>query len=435
MQDSTFVKRLYSELPRLVERGVIDETSAGRIREHYGEPAGSGRLIFLAFGSIGALLIGGGIILLIAHNWDTFSRPTRVAISFAPLLICQGLALFVASRREASPAWREGAGIGWNLSVAAAIALVSQTYNLGGTIKDFLFAWVLLSLPVLYLLKSTAAAALSILALFFWRLSSPSFGSGAENPLYWPLLALTIPHAMAVFREDGGGHAALLGWLYCAALAGGMISANYTGIMVPFLYGCASGTLYLLGRRIEGETSSLFRRPFTAIGALGLMVLVFTFSFHEVWREISHPHNISRLYSRSSPLWEIWGLIGFWGLAWGLAAASAFVRGDKKGLIPGALPLVLGLAIIAESASEMVSAGLINLYGLAAGVTLILIGSRTGRLGTANAGMLLVLGLAFMRFLDSSQSILARGIAFIVLGTLFLTANLWLARRLKGEPA
>lgn len=49
------------------------------------------------FGILGAVLIGGGIILLLAHNWEQLGRPARVAVAFAPLVLSQALAL---------PAWR-----------------------------------------------------------------------------------------------------------------------------------------------------------------------------------------------------------------------------------------------------------------------------------------------------------------------------------------
>ncbi len=58
----------------------------------------------------GALLIGAGIILMLAHNWEDLSRPVRAALSFLPLLLAQGLAGWALVRRPESLAWREGTG-------------------------------------------------------------------------------------------------------------------------------------------------------------------------------------------------------------------------------------------------------------------------------------------------------------------------------------
>jgi uncharacterized membrane protein len=40
------------------------------------------------FSILGAALMGSGIILLLAHNWDQLSRVMRTVISFAPL-VCE----------------------------------------------------------------------------------------------------------------------------------------------------------------------------------------------------------------------------------------------------------------------------------------------------------------------------------------------------------
>ena len=67
---------------------MIDSTAAERIRAHYGEPAAfsSSRLAVAIFAVFGALLIGSGVILLLAHNWEHLGRGARAAISMTPLL-------------------------------------------------------------------------------------------------------------------------------------------------------------------------------------------------------------------------------------------------------------------------------------------------------------------------------------------------------------
>ncbi|MEJ2189814.1 MAG: hypothetical protein P8Y93_10470 [Acidobacteriota bacterium] len=63
-------RRLLSELPRLEAVGVIDATTAERIREHYAShPAFSSSRLAMAISAVlGTLLIGAGVILLLAHN-------------------------------------------------------------------------------------------------------------------------------------------------------------------------------------------------------------------------------------------------------------------------------------------------------------------------------------------------------------------------------
>ena len=101
------VKWLLSELPGLEAQGVIDGPAADRLRTHYaGQASGVGRRLVVAiFAVFGALLIGGGVILLLAHNWEAFGRGTRAAIALTPLAAVQVLVGWVLVKRSESTAW------------------------------------------------------------------------------------------------------------------------------------------------------------------------------------------------------------------------------------------------------------------------------------------------------------------------------------------
>ncbi len=100
----------------------------------------SRRLAFLLLAIVGSALIGAGIILLIAHNWDELSRPVRSAIAFLPLLASHALSVFVLRRRDGSQPWRESAAIFNVAAIGAAISLVSQTYQIHGDFARFVLA-------------------------------------------------------------------------------------------------------------------------------------------------------------------------------------------------------------------------------------------------------------------------------------------------------
>ena len=77
-----FVKLLLRELPKLEVAGVVDAATAERLRTHYGTTSETGRRLMVAiFAVFGAVLIGGGVILLLAHNWESFGRGTRAAVA------------------------------------------------------------------------------------------------------------------------------------------------------------------------------------------------------------------------------------------------------------------------------------------------------------------------------------------------------------------
>ena len=87
---------LRGELPALVAAGILTEETARALERHYpdADPQRSRNFGLVLLAVIGSALVAAGIILLIAHNWDEFSRPLRSAIAFVPLISAQVLSLF-----------------------------------------------------------------------------------------------------------------------------------------------------------------------------------------------------------------------------------------------------------------------------------------------------------------------------------------------------
>src|SRR3954451_17503895 len=132
--DRSGIRWLLAELPGLVTSGVLTPETADALRQHYSSqpPDAPRRIGFILSAILGSLLVGAGVVLLVAHNWDFLSRPIRCAIAFAPLILSQALAIFVLLRRNGSAAWRETAAILNVVAVGTAMALVSQTYQIQG---------------------------------------------------------------------------------------------------------------------------------------------------------------------------------------------------------------------------------------------------------------------------------------------------------------
>jgi uncharacterized membrane protein len=425
---------LYQELPTLVSSGTVPAEVADRIRKHYGEPdaQGSGRhWLITLFAIIGAALIGGGIILLLAHNWEELSRPVRAGISLAPLLLTQALAAWVLWARNESTAWREGVGTSLTLAIGSSIALIAQTYNLGGTFPDFMFAWTLLALPVAYLLRATLPSLLYLVGVTIW--SGSVMDEGAKSLWFWPLVGLALPYLWMTARENRYHPRPLL---FCWVLSiTAAIGAGFGAhrLLDEFswwmaLYGGLFAVWWLVGSRWYGEATSVWQRPFQIVGGLGLWVMSLVLTFSDPWDEISRH------------VW--WGHLEHtpaeWltALAWPVVAIGLWVaawrRREVSELLLGAMPVfaVLGQALAVHE-MEVAAAVLFNVYVLVVAVTLIANGVKVQRLGIINAGMLLLSALILCRFFDADLGFVARGIAFILIGTGFLVTNLVLLRR-KG---
>jgi uncharacterized membrane protein len=106
-------RQIVAELPSLVAQNIIDGDAAAALRLHYERQIKPSRSISigLAISAIlGGLLVGTGIILLLAHNWDALSRPARAVVAMLPLLASIALSCRAILRHMDSAAWREGCG-------------------------------------------------------------------------------------------------------------------------------------------------------------------------------------------------------------------------------------------------------------------------------------------------------------------------------------
>ena len=103
--------KLERDLHELIEAKVIDKQTAGNIQQYYLDKKAASNLLFIIFGVIGAMLIGLGVILLVAHNWDTMSNAGKAAVGFLPLIILQVICAYIIYEKFDKDSWRESATV------------------------------------------------------------------------------------------------------------------------------------------------------------------------------------------------------------------------------------------------------------------------------------------------------------------------------------
>ena len=439
MENAKHIRWLYGELPELVSQDVVEPDVAERIRQHYSQLPGGGtakRWATVLFGILGAALIGGGAILLLAYNWDELSRPMRSVISILPLAIAATLGGWLLWTENESPAWREGVGTAQTLAIGSSIALVAQTYNIGGRFDEFMLTWSLLALPIAYLLRATFPALLYLVGIVSWS-GSAAFHTGREL-WYFPLLCAALPFLWWTGRPNQcHPRPVLLMWTLALSVCIG-IGFAAEGVCAklgawPPLFAGLFALLYLVGSRWWAEASATWQRPFQNVGALGAVGLTLVLSFADAW---SHA-----LWGR---YWEdagyfLGGLQLLAAAVLPIAAIALWVQScQRKAWIEVMLGAVAPLAVVGWIASQchvqVVSAVLFNLYLFVIGLGTLVIGLRNRHLGMVNAGMAALSAAILCRFFDSDLNFLLRGIAFILIGVGFLTTNLVL-QRWKGADA
>ena len=429
----TAMRWIVDEVDELVETGVLTSETGTALRHHYeqklAQEDSGGKTVLLAV--LGATLIGAGIILIIAHNWDDLGRPARTALSLLPLLAGIALSLWALLKQAASIAWREGAGVAHCAGVAASIALISQTYHISGELSDFLFTWLLLILPIPYLLRAFMPALIYLAGIAVWagtsfELFSASYGA----PGYWLFLVAILPFYGYCIREDRLGRTtAWLSAVLGVSMAFGLGFTYMCWTWIP-AFCCLFGLFYLAGVLLFPERRY---NPLRVMGGVGTGYLAVLLSFRDMW-------NWNHV-TWSDLHWPVYVL------ALGLAFASlallawALRRREDFNRFAAALPVVallgfgINMALLHGQEARTGAAILFNFYAFVLALGTAFRGLQQRAFATLNGGLLILAALIVSRFVDSEFSTVARGIAFVVLGCVMLGANFWLLKTKRGGNA
>lgn len=426
------VKWLYRELPELIAKGILTQEIADRLHQYYGEvkTVTKTAVTLIILGTVGALLIGLGIVLLLAHNWEQLSRFTRMILSLVPLIIGQGLALWVLWKRPQSNAFKEGAATFLMLMVGASIALVSQTYNIPGDTGAFILTWMFLIIPLAYLMQASLPAAFYLIGITAWA------GTYGENPakaiLFWPLAAVTIPHFIWALRQEIYTlRTTLLSliMIICVSCAASFsLGRTWTGswiVISPSMY----AIFYFLGWLKVNKITTNWQRPLRLIGAIGLFALAFLFTFRYVWQD--YHYGLNRNISDISAIPDHIITVSIIAMAMLLFYDNVKLKNWTVAML-GAVPLLAMAAYLIREHSTVAPLLIFNAYLFILSVSRIMFGIRSNNLAIINTGMLMLGILIIARFFDSDINFIIKGLAFIIVGSGFLITNLMLIRRIGG---
>lgn len=424
---------LYEQLPVLVEKGLLSQEQADHIQAHYGpadaKPAYN--WAFIALGIIGALLVGGGIILIFAYNWDKLSTAWRTALSLAPLVLALAIYGYMLFRQRHSIAWVEGASVFLMLMLAASISLVSQTYHIMGATESFLLTWLAPSIALLFVAPSSLCAIIYMAGIASWALVS----KGSESVWYWGLLAAAVLHVWQAWRSSQVLRYRLVAWALALTLPYGWFGTIEASITLYSFWGSAVllGLLYLL-EAFEQEDQPVhpIALPFRSFAAIAIYIFLMTLTYWDQYE----PLNWAYLWHGDGyAAWAARVNLAVWlALVAGYAAllVKRFRQWPVYAYFPALFPLFLFLWLaLAPHLASLWPRLAANAYLLAWGIAYLYSGVRYSRMGLVNLGMLIILALIAFRFFDTNWSFLGKGIAFVALGLAFLGGNFVLARRLR----
>lgn len=428
---SSVLHWLEKESTLWVERGWMTEESVRELRAHYRREEGGGQSRMLGiFAVLGGLLISLGIVLLFAHNWDELSNHARAGIALGFLFLSQALATYALLRKPHEIAWTSAASLVQFIAVGGAIALVSQTYHIPGSLHGFYKTWLLMGVPLLYLFRNPLCGVAYYILFVLW---SFQVHDEAFSALWlWFLALAPIPYLLP-FYGKGAKTAmdSLLLWSFGIATPWALAIGFHThGTFFQVFLGLAgmAGLFYYLGCQTDEEDTPLAKRPLRFLGGVILVGIGLTFGFEDIWDD-----SYELFESSSAISFLVVGSI--FSLFVGLRGLHYFKSDLHHRGILHLMPIFfVGLAVLGHfQAAAAVCVILSSLVILALGTSATAIGIRGGNLGRANLGMLCIISIIGLRFADEEWTFVERGVGFIVLGTFFLAANIALLKKQKRE--
>lgn len=417
-------KNLIKDLPELVDANVITAETAERIQTYYRRKDNSSNRLVVVFSILGALLVGLGIILIIAHNWDELSKGVKLTFAMLPLLISQLLCGFVLWRKSDSVVWREASAVALMMSVAAAISIVSQVYNIEGSLGSFLFTWMCVSIPIVYVMRSMMASLLVIAGITWYAVEISYFDYPTSIAwYYWVMLAVTIPfYFFYVIRQPGKNFKIMHAWFLAASLliALGMFGKNdEEWLFVAYISLLSAFTLtseWMTRKNIPGAFAFLF------LASIGQAWILLVLSFEFVWKELRPG------YSGSLEL-----LLSVF-ISFLTAVFLVFILRDKdKDIHPLSFVFLLFIpTFVAGAAYPIVGQIITNILVLGIALITTKRGADQDNLIILNYGLIIFAALVLCRFFDTRLSFFVRGLMFIAVGASFFAANYYTLKKRKS---
>lgn len=386
--DQNFIDKLSEESSSWEKEGLISEEQRHRILSRYSSTAQippQRKRLTATIATLGALLVGVGVILFFASNWDKIAPFTKMSLLLTALVTSYGLGYRLFDGATPSP--RMGRSF-WFLGAilyGANIFLVAQAYNINSHWPNGVLWWALGVLPMALILSSRAMTVMVVAGLSFWMGSELSLAVGHRSSVelmicisfvLWGCGAMGLSRILSSFARTQA-IAPVFRWFGLLFILAGSFPFTFKAGPIH-----AGGSLF--SRAIDGRSMLL---AYT-IGAS----LVLLGSIGGSWWRRS-PQNAWKM--------DAWLLAaGAWG--WFLALGPA----------PGSAPMAL----------------LGNVVFFFAVISILYVGYLSSLESCVNLGLLAFAAQVIGRYFDFAWKYMERSAAFIVGGLLLLLMGFALER-------
>ncbi len=424
------IKWLRTEIDLWTNEGIIAPDQGAVLKARYPAPGESlawGRIIFF---SIGAVLIGLGVILLFAYNWQKMHKFAKLAVIFTALISAHGAGFWLKRPTGRFQTAGEGLHLLGTMLFGAGIWLIAQIYHIDEHYPNAFLIWGIGALAMAWGLPSITQGIVATILLVLWN----SF----------EIFDFKNPHLLAPFLILGG--ILPLAWIHRSRV---LVPISIVG----FLF-----TLFAAVMEIEGDLAALViffcacmligsglvtrRRDwfpgispiFSFMGFFIYMLILFILSFHKggsnIWSVDFDEFQQSLLFFAFAL-----GAIAIWILAiWPIPARhqplKLILQTQYYGVFMAFTLIVLSVLGVIKLYGWL-GMGIFNMLFLYQAITMITNGCRDLNLKMTATGCVLFAVIIFARYTDLFVSLLTRSMVFLIAGAVLFSAGIYYSKTKK----
>lgn len=412
----SFNQNLHKEIDRWLQEDIITLDTADTLRERY--PIAK-RSMTQTLAVLGSILVGVGVILFFAANWQAMSQAAKVFVVVLSFTLAYGSGYYLAYVRKDYIRVGQALILLGSILYGSSIWLIAQIFHLEAEAGLGFFLWFLGVIPVAWLFNSSLNLALATVNLTAWFLAG-NYPLSLPYFIFPLLLGLTVL-PLAVQKRDRFNFTAVIIAAYIWFIPFGvkLSQTNYSfhiGIVSLLLL---SLILYNLVKNLSGK--GFFAENFLLVLTfLGLFIGFAPFTFHDFLQEFSRDTNLHQ----------------FPYLLAGSLAVTAFLKYRNRPLKLTDLPLIMlypCLYLFFPSLGESMPLLVLNNVLFFVYALLVIYYGYQMRLPLIfNLSLLMFAAAVAMKYFDIFFALMPRSVFFMSGGLLLLVGSIILEHKRRN---
>ncbi len=396
------------------------------------------KIMNIVFATLGSLLTATGLIIILISFWDSIPEIFLAALSFLPLLLGGGIAVWAYSKKRNSIGWSEGSSVAWVAGLVSTLGLIIAMFSIDidGYIATIGLAAMIL--PIAFMMNSVFPLTVYFGITTFYISNEAYFGFSTFTAISGLLMFLA--GLVFVIKQPADDYRRKYStWLV-------LISASIISVFIavetamtseaPTLFAMILCILIALYASDNGENAAYPFR-FISVPAISGILCAFCVYGEDFIRDYYLAPEPELRFPGTAPfvsaaIITIGCLIG----------KKSLKNNPVKAVFISLSSLAAALCTVCSVTAEFFTRDaekainiIITLISFAVSITIIVAGIRKAKMLTVNLGLIMLCFLVYFTIFAGNFDIVYSGIACIVMGGILLFLNFRMSKAFKTKEA